>query len=66
MRVVLTNRAQRKLLVEGNVGHSIPEVYSHDFYKWIMLDADMNVHYELDWALSIFGDIGFQPLVPAR
>ncbi len=33
---------------EGNIGHSIPEVYSHDFHKWIMLDADMNVHYELD------------------
>ena len=33
---------------EGNIGHSIPEVYSHDLHKWIMLDADMNVHYELD------------------
>ena len=37
-------------LDEGNIGHSIPEVYSHDFHKWIMLDADMNVHYELDGA----------------
>ena len=35
-------------LDEGNIGHSIPEVYSHEFHKWIMLDADMNVHYELD------------------
>jgi hypothetical protein len=35
-------------LDEGNIGHSVPEVYSHDFHKWIMLDADMNVHYELD------------------
>ena len=35
-------------LDEGNIGHSIPEVYSHDFHKWIMLDADMNVHYELE------------------
>ena len=33
---------------EGNIGHSIPEIYSHDWHKWIMLDADMNVHYELD------------------
>ena len=33
---------------EGNIGHSIPEVYSHQFHKWIMLDADMNVHYERD------------------
>ncbi len=33
---------------EGNIGHSIPEVYSHDLHKWIVLDADMNVHYELD------------------
>ena len=35
-------------LDEGNIGHSVPEVYSHDFHKWILLDADMNVHYELD------------------
>ena len=33
---------------EGNIGHSIPEVYSHEFHKWVMLDADMNVHYERD------------------
>ena len=31
---------------EGNVGHSTIEVYSHDWHKWIMLDADMNVHFE--------------------
>ncbi len=37
-------------LDEGNIGHSVPEVYSHDFHKWILLDADMNVHYELDGA----------------
>ncbi len=35
-------------LDEGNIGHSVPEVYSHEFHKWIMLDADMNVHYQLD------------------
>jgi hypothetical protein len=35
-------------LDEGNIGHSVPEVYSHDFHKWILLDADTNVHYELD------------------
>ncbi len=35
-------------LDEGNIGHSVPEVYSHDLHKWVMLDADMNVHYELD------------------
>ena len=33
---------------EGNVGHSIIEVYSHDFHKWVMLDADLNVHFERD------------------
>ena len=33
-------------LGEGNVGHSTIEVYSHDWHKWIMLDADMNVHFE--------------------
>ena len=35
-------------LDEGNIGHSVPEVYTHDLHKWVMLDADMNVHYELD------------------
>ena len=33
---------------EGNLGHSITEVWSHQFHKWVLLDADMNVHYERD------------------
>ena len=31
---------------EGNVGHSVLEVYSHDFHKWVLLDADLNMHFE--------------------
>lgn len=31
---------------EGNLGHSIIEFWSHDYHKWILLDPDLNVHYE--------------------
>jgi hypothetical protein len=27
-------------------GHSVMEVWSHQFSKWILLDADLNLHYE--------------------
>ena len=30
---------------EGNTGHSVMEVWSHEHHKWVLLDADMNVHY---------------------
>jgi hypothetical protein len=30
---------------EGNTGHSVVEVWSHQFHKWVLLDADANVHY---------------------
>lgn len=33
---------------ERGIGHSITEVWSHQFRKWIMLDPDYNVHYERD------------------
>ena len=33
---------------EGNIGHSLTEVWSHQFHKWVLHDADMNVHYERD------------------
>ncbi len=33
---------------EGNIGHSVAEVWSHQFRKWMMLDADLNIHYERD------------------
>ena len=33
---------------EGNIGHSIVEFWSHEFHKWILLDPDLNVHYERD------------------
>jgi len=32
----------------GNVGHSVPEIWSNEFRKWIILDPDLNVHYERD------------------
>jgi hypothetical protein len=31
-----------------NVGHSVSEVWSNDHAKWVILDADLNVHYEWD------------------
>jgi hypothetical protein len=33
---------------EGNVGHAVTEVWSHQYHKWVVLDADLNVHYERD------------------
>ena len=31
---------------EGNIGHSVVEVWSHQFHKWVLLDPDLNVHYQ--------------------
>jgi len=31
---------------EGNVGHSVPEVWSNEFGKWVIMDPDINAHYE--------------------
>lgn len=30
----------------GNVGHNVPEIWSNQYRKWIVLDPDLNVHYE--------------------
>lgn len=30
----------------GNVGHSVPEIWSNQYRKWILLDPDLNCHYE--------------------
>ena len=32
----------------GNVGHSISEVWCNDLRKWVLLDCDVNCHYERD------------------
>lgn len=32
----------------GNVGHSVPEIWSNEYRKWVILDPDLNVHYERD------------------
>jgi len=32
----------------GNVGHAIPEVWSNEHRKWVVMDPDLNVHYERD------------------
>jgi hypothetical protein len=29
-----------------NVGHALPEAWSNDFGKWVVLDPDLNVYYE--------------------
>lgn len=31
---------------EENIGHSVVEVWSQDWHKWVVLDADLNAHYE--------------------
>jgi len=35
-----------KLHLETNIGHTVPEIWSNEFQKWIIMDPDMNVHYE--------------------
>jgi hypothetical protein len=30
----------------GNVGHSVPEIWSNQHRKWVLLDPDLNAHYE--------------------
>jgi hypothetical protein len=32
----------------GNVGHAVCEVWSNGFRKWVLMDPDVNVHYERD------------------
>jgi hypothetical protein len=32
----------------GNVGHSVAEVWSNEHRKWVVLDTDVNCHYECD------------------
>ncbi len=32
----------------GNVGHSVPEIWSNQYRKWVLLDPDLNLHYERD------------------
>lgn len=32
----------------GNIGHSLPEIWSNEFRKWVIMDPDLNVHYERD------------------
>jgi hypothetical protein len=29
----------------GNVGHSVPEIWSNQYRKWVLLDPDLNLHY---------------------
>jgi len=31
---------------DANTGHVVPEVWSDDFGKWIIMDPDINAHYE--------------------
>ena len=41
-----------------NLGHSVVEVWSNAFRKWILMDADVNVHYGRNGVpLNVFSDI---------
>lgn len=31
---------------QTNIGHYLAEIWSNDFQKWILIDTDMNAHYE--------------------
>jgi len=37
-----------ELWKEVNIGHSVPEVWSNEYNKWIIMDPDLNAHYEKD------------------
>ncbi len=32
----------------GNVGHSVPEIWSNELRKWVLFDPDLNVYYARD------------------
>jgi hypothetical protein len=32
----------------GNIGHSVPEIWSNQYRKWVIVDPDLNVHYVRD------------------
>jgi Transglutaminase-like superfamily len=31
---------------EGNIGHAVAEAWVQDWHKWVVLDPDLNAHYE--------------------
>ncbi len=33
---------------ETNIGHSVTEIWSNEYNKWIIMDADLNAYYEKD------------------
>ena len=35
-----------KLWEETGIGHSVSEIWSNEYNKWIIMDPDLNVHYE--------------------
>ncbi len=32
----------------GNVGHSVVEIWSNEYEKWVIMDSDLNVYYQRD------------------
>jgi len=55
----------------GSTGHIVAEIWSNEFQKWIVMDADINAHYEKDgvplnalelhnlWVTQRLGDIKY-------
>ena len=37
-----------ELWKETNIGHSVPEIWSNEYNKWIIMDPDLNAYYEKD------------------
>lgn len=37
-----------ELYKEANIGHSVPEIWSNEYDEWIIMDPDLNAHYEKD------------------
>ena len=44
----ISNIPITQLHKETNIGHCVPEVWSNEYRKWVVMDPDLNAHYERD------------------